>query len=275
MPEGDSYARAAIRVREVLADQSLTSVAGSSPAMRKWSGRILDATVSGVRTHGKRLLIDLDRGITISAHLGMNGRVQVFPGTRRPGSETLTLQTATHHVVFSAARVEVERTAVIDVGLERLGPDLLDPQFDSSRTRTAQFPKERSVSEFLLDQRVMAGVGNIFRNEVLFLEGIHPETAVGSLTAQQLNALIERARRLLTASASTSRRSTTGMAGPGRTTWVYDRAGLSCRRCRHRISMTPATGEIQSDRSARLTFWCPNCQPPTPPLESAAPEPPT
>src|SRR5688572_26143308 len=182
MPEGDSYARAARLVGAVLSGSAIEAVAGSAPAIRRWSPRILDARVTAVRSQGKRLLIALDSGITISAHLGMNGRVRVGPGTRSPGPESLLLQTATHHVVFNAAKIEAGRTAVIEAGLRRLGPDLLDPAFDSGSTRASLFPKDRTVSELLLDQRVMAGVGNVFKNETLFLERINPATPVGHLT---------------------------------------------------------------------------------------------
>lgn len=258
MPEGDSYARAARRVDAVLSGETIDEVAGSSPTIRRWSDRILDSRVTGVRSVGKRLLIALDSGVTISTHLGMSGRVQVGTGRRRPGSETLLLQTASHHVVVSAARIDTDRTAVIEAGLRRLGPDLLDPQFRAESTRAPVFPKDRSVSELLLDQRVMAGVGNIFKNETLFLEKINPATPVGRLEPAQIDALIERARRLLVANASRSGRSTTGLPGPNGRNWVYGRAGLPCRRCGRAIV------QQMIGRPPRVTYWCPGCQPGVP-----------
>ena len=255
MPEGDTYARAAVRVAAVLSDALIESVAGSSPAIRKWSAKILDARVTGVRSHGKRLLITLETGITISGHLGMNGRVRVGPGKRVPGSESLMLQTATHHVVFSAARVEADRTAVIEAGLKRLGPDLLDPDFQPELTRSGLFPADRTVSEFLLDQRVMAGVGNVFKNEILFLEKIHPATRFGRLSEEQIDSLIRKARQLLEVNATRSSRSTTGLPGPGGHNWVYGRAGLACRRCGR------AVRQEMIGRPPRVTYWCPGCQP--------------
>ena len=185
----------------------------------------------------------------------MSGRVQVALGQRRPGPESLLLQTATHNVVFHAARIEADRTAVIEAGLERLGPDLLDPAFRSDQTRATLFPKDRTVSELLLDQRVMAGVGNVFKNETLFLERINPATLVGQLTEQQVDAVIERARRLLVANAGRSIRWTTGLPGPGGHNWVYNRAGLPCRRCGQAIL------EQMMGQPARLTYCCPGCQP--------------
>jgi len=260
MPEGDSYARAARRVGAVLSGATIESLAGSAPAIRRWSARILDSRVTEVRARGKRLLIELDSGITISGHLGMNGRVLVAPGQRRPGSESLLLQTATHHVTFNAARIEADRSAVIEAGLQRLGPDLLDPSFQPDRTRASLFPKEKTVSELLLDQRVMAGIVNIIRNETLFLEKVNPATPVGRLAEGQIDALIGRARRLLEMNAARSSRSTTGQPGPNARNWVYGRAGLPCRRCGQAILMeTPATR--YGKWPARITFWCPGCQP--------------
>ena len=255
MPEGDSYARAARRVGSVLSGKTIETVAGSSPAIRRASAKILGARVTEVRSRGKRLLIELDTGITISSHLGMNGRVRVGPGRRSPFAETLLLQTATHHVVFNAARIEADRTAVIEARLGRLGPDLLDPDFAAGVTRADLFPRDRLVSDLLLDQRVMAGVGNVFKNETLFLEKVNPSTPVGSLTQGQIEGLIERARRLLVANASKPFRSTTGLPGPGGRNWVYDRAGLPCRRCGRAIL------EEMVGRPPRVTFWCPGCQP--------------
>jgi endonuclease VIII len=263
MPEGDSYARAARRVGAVLSGATIEGVGGSAPAIRRWSARILDARVTAVRARGKRLLIELDTGVTISGHLGMNGRVYVAAGQRRPGPESLLLQTATHHVKFTASKIEADRTAVIEAGLERLGPDLLDPSFQTDLTRASLFPKDRTVSELLLDQRVMAGVGNIIKNETLFLERINPATPVGHLTQGQVDALIGRARRLLEMNAARSSRSTTGQPGPNARNWVYDRAGLPCRRCGQAI-LKEMIGNHHETWPARVTFWCPGCQPESP-----------
>lgn len=255
MPEGDSYARAANKVGAVLSGEMIEGVGGSAPATSRWLARIIGARVIEVRSQGKRLLITLDTGITISGHLGMTGRIRVGRGTREPGPESLLLQTAHHHVVFDASRIDAHRSAVIEAGLTRLGPDLLDPDFRSRDTRAELYPEDRTVSELLLDQRVMTGVGNVFKNEVLFLEKVNPATPVGALTDEQIDSLIERARRLLVANAARPVRTTTGLPGPGGRNWVYGRAGLPCRRCRQAIQMQ------MIGRPPRVTYWCPGCQP--------------
>lgn len=255
MPEGDTYARAAARVGAVLSGQQIEAMAGSATAPRRWSARIIGARVTEVRSRGKRLLITFENGITISSHLGMNGRVRVGRGMRRPGSESLLLQTSGHHVVFDAARIEAGRSAVIEAALARLGPDLLEPDFTPEASRAGLFPKDRTVSELLLDQRVVAGIGNVFKNEILFLEKVNPVTPVGLLTDRQIESLIERARRLLVANATRPVRTTTGLPGPGGRNWVYGRAGLPCRRCRQAIR------KEMIGQPARVTYWCPGCQP--------------
>jgi endonuclease-8 len=255
MPEGDSYARAARRVGAALSGATIVGIAGSAPAIRRWSAKILDSRVTDVRSRGKRLLITFDCGITISGHLGMNGRVQVGAGVRRPGSESLLLQTSTHHVVFQGARVDADRAAVMEAKLARLGPDLLDPAFRADQSRAKLFPRDRTVSELLLDQRVVAGIGNVFKNETLFLERINPATLVGQLSPDQIDALIERARRLLVANSGRSTRSTSGLPGPKGRNWVYDRAGLPCRRCGQAIC------QVMVGEPLRVTYWCPHCQP--------------
>lgn len=256
MPEGDSYTRAAARVRPVLVGHQITGVEGSSPAVRKKAASIVGRTVSGVRTLGKHLLFDLDSDVTIHVHLGMPGKVRVG-GVRRQdrGAVRLGLTTGAGSVwVLAAPTVEVERRRVIDGELDRLGPDVLADEFDWDRytERAGRYPGDRTVSDFLLDQRVMAGVGNEYKCEALFLEGIAPDRSMADVDPDTRIALAKRARRIMTPNAQRGRRSTTGRADGS--VWVYDRAGLPCRRCRTAI----VEGWIGTP--PRITYWCPSCQ---------------
>ncbi|MBW3666865.1 MAG: DNA glycosylase, partial [Actinobacteria bacterium] len=103
-----------------------------------------------------------------------------------------------------------------------------------------------------LDQRVAAGIGNVFKSELLFLERVHPDTGVADLADETLLDLGRRARRLIPANVG-ERRSTTGERSRGRETWVYGREGKPCRRCGSPVEM--------GRRQERVTFWCPVCQP--------------
>lgn len=274
MPEGDSYTRAADRLRPVLVDRVIQSVDGS-PAIRKWASRLVEHQVTGIRTHGKHLVIDVNSGVSVHVWLGMNGRFEIRDhrgatvpviddrrrGERRgddPGSIRLLLQTSRHAAICrSAPTVEVERTRVIDRQLERLGADVLADAFDweTYRDRVSKVPPDRTISDLLLDQRVLAGVGNEYKNEILFLEGLHPETLVGTLDGPRLDGLAERARRLMVPNAGRSGRVTTGVLGRSLESWVFERAGRPCRRCR-----TAIVAEHVGDPFPRITYWCPTCQ---------------
>jgi endonuclease-8 len=274
MPEGDSYTRAADRLRPVLVDRPLTYVDGV-PAVRKWSSKLVGRSVTGIRTHGKHLLFDVDGGVTIHVWLGMPGRWRIRAASgrtvaveseRRRGRRTgdlrgaarLILGTDGHEATcYSAPTVEVERTRVIDRLIERLGPDVLADEFDWDlfHERTSKVAPERPVTDVLLDQRVLAGVGNEYKNEVMFLERIHPLTPFGRLDADKIDALADRSRRLMLPNAHRPGRVTTGMPGASMESWVFERAGKPCRRCR-----TPIASDNLGDSFPRITYWCPTCQ---------------
>lgn len=272
MPEGDSYARAAARISPIVIGREILAVDGV-PAIRRAASRIIASSVTGVRTHGKHLLIDLDNGLSIHVWLGMPGTVHVETGGRnqavgeespgRPrhdaGSIRMLLTTGAGTVVVrSAPNVEIERTRVIDASLRRLGPDVLAETFDweafSERSRRA--PADMIVVDFLLDQRVMAGVGNEYKNEILFLEGLHPATPMGELGGEARAALVTRARRLMLPNAGRPGRTTTGRRGRGSESWVFERTGRPCRRCGSAV-LSAAIGLPHP----RMTYWCPSCQP--------------
>jgi endonuclease-8 len=149
--------------------------------------------------------------------------------------------------------------------LRRLGPDLLDDGFDAAEAaQRIRARGARSIAEVLLNQRVMAGVGNVYKSEVLFSCRVHPFATVGTLTAEQVDCLIATARKFLRANVGEGLASMTTYLGFRRTTrrddpkarlWVYGRAGEPCRRCGTAIELA------KQGLDARLTYWCPMCQP--------------
>lgn len=256
MPEGDSIAKTAARIRPVLVGSEVLSVYGTSPQLRSNAGRLTGRRVTGVRTFGKHLVIDFDQGFSIRVHLGMPGRWRVMNADQpTPGKARLVLSTAAHHVCcFAAPEIEVDRTPAIERRLERLGPDVLSADFDPrlmierARTRPTS-----SMAEVVLDQRVVAGIGNVYKSELLFLAGVHPLATVEEVSDDELLEIAARAKQLLSVNVRAGARRTTGERARGREMWVYERAGRPCRRC--------ASG-IQTARIAdRVTFWCPTCQP--------------
>ncbi|MGD2042669.1 MAG: DNA-formamidopyrimidine glycosylase family protein [Acidimicrobiia bacterium] len=255
MPEGDSVAGHAERLRPLLEGQTIIGVEGTVAAVRTSSHRILHATVSEIRTVGKNLLIDLSTGYSVRVHLGMPGRWQIIASDQNPaGSARLVLTTERGRAVCHAApTVEVDRTPAIDARVAGLGPDLLGEFDEDEFVRRARTRDRLAMEDLLLDQRVLAGIGNVYKSELLFLEGVHPKTPCSRVGDHQLRSITRRARKLLAANIGPGTRSTTGARGRGLQTWVYGRSGRPCRRCGHAI--------VRDSRGERVTYWCPTCQP--------------
>jgi endonuclease-8 len=219
--------------------------------------RIIGRRIVEIETNGKNLLIRFDNGLEIRTHLRMNGTWHRYrPGERwrrPPGRARLVLEVpGAVAVCFDAPVVELfeRRVEALHPSLGRLGPDLLKDEFDATEARRRLRHPDRAsmtVSAALLDQRALAGIGNIWRNETLFAEQVHPLALVRDLDDATLDRLVGTARRLLRESAS---------AAPGaRPMAVYGRTGRSCPRCGTVIQSDRLRGEIP-----RTTYWCPTCQ---------------
>lgn len=272
MPEGDSLARIAVALRPHLAGRTVTLARARlpGPVISKVVGKRIDA----VDTAGKNLLIRFDGGLELRTHLGLHGSWHRYrPGEawRRPASRaSLVLEVpGAVAVCFDAPVVELFETKAEPVhpSLGRLGPDLLakDVDLDAAAARLGDPSNaEREIGDALLDQRVVAGLGNVYKSEVLFLEGIDPFAHIGRLAPSQLRAVIERARDLLVfnarAGAPAGRTTTvdpkTGTRQAPTQLWVYRRAGLPCHRCGTLITSAPQGQELP-----RTTYWCPTDQP--------------
>lgn len=318
MPEGDTIWRAARTLGNALAGQLITSSDFRVPAhatadLRGWR-------VDSVVSIGKHLMLRCSppdhgdaagssaagirpapaRGLTVHSHLGMDGRWQVFPAARTPrlSHRTRVVLRTTETVAIGQALpvLELIRTANENQAVGHLGPDILGPDWDEQaavanllRAPTA------SVGDALLDQRHLAGIGNVYRNEVLFIERVHPLTPVADVV--DLLAVVRTAATLLLRNRERAVRNTTGLTGRGQDLFVYGRAGLPCRRCRSTISRADSTGQTSAGttrpprftaepagvegfrqprsgphvresahtpaRAAdeRIVFWCPTCQP--------------
>ena len=254
MPEGDTVAGHARRLTPVLVGKEVERVAGSSPSLRANAHRVTGRRVEAVTPVGKNLVIEISGGYSILIHLGMSGRWLVLDVARPvPGDARLVLSTTTQHAICLAApTVIIDRSPRIERRLSSLGPDLAGGEWDDSEfLRRVRTRDDKTVSAMLLDQRVAAGIGNVFKSEVLFLQRVHPDTVVADLGDDALLALGRRARRLIQANVG-RHRSTTGEGYPGRETWVYGRQGRPCRRCGSAIEM--------EYRHERVTYWCPSCQ---------------
>lgn len=265
MPEGDTIFRTAHVLRAALVGRRVTLArAQPGPGLRRVPdlSRVVASTVTSVEARGKHLLIDFDNGLTLRTHLRMKGSWHRYrPGEpwRLPMRQaTAILETAESvAVLFNAPTVELLTEADLRRSrpLRELGPDLLSRSFDADEALRRL--RERDGDELgnaLLDQRAVAGIGNVYKSEVAFLERMNPWAPVAALDDHQLRGALRTARRLLQANTRGGARVTTGSTARGEGLWVYGRSGRPCRRCGTLIR-SARQGEL-----ARLTYWCPRCQ---------------
>lgn len=264
MPEGDSIFKAAARLRPVLEGKTVVRfeaarAAGSMPKP--------GCTITSVEAVGKHLLVHFDDRHVLQTHLRMTGRWDVYrrgERWRKPSHlARAVIETEDHVAVcFNApvVRIHRENASGASPSLRRaighLGPDLCRPDADLDEVveRMATIPEgDAPVVDVLLDQRVAAGVGNVFKSEVLWAVKVAPSTKIADIDLATRRALVEIAAKQLRANLTTGRRTT--VAGPPGSVAVYGRTRRPCRRCG-----TP----IRSARmgaDARSTYWCPRCQP--------------
>jgi endonuclease-8 len=265
MPEGDTIFRTAEILRAVLVGREITAArAQPQPGLRRVPdlSRLAGQRVTAVQARGKHLLIGFDGGLTLRTHMRMRGSWHRYrPGEpwRRPAREaTVMLETPEAVAVcFNATVAELLSDAELPRNrpLMSLGPDLLAPEFDvAEAVRRLRDRPELELGEALLDQRAVAGIGNVYKSEVAFLERLDPWAPVAAFEDGELTAALRTARRLMQANLRGGARVTTGSSVRGQGLWVYGRGGRPCRRCGTRIEQR-RQGEL-----ARLTYWCPRCQ---------------
>ncbi len=265
MPEGDTVWRTAQHLDRALSGSTLveTDFRVTAHATRDLAGQPVVETLS----RGKHLLTRIGEGeaaLTLHTHLKMEGAWHLYrPGThwRRPAHEArVVLRTGTWTAVgFALGVCEVVPRAEEDSVVGHLGPDLLGPDWDEDEAlRRLRAAPGRPVAEALLDQRNLAGIGNLYKSELCFLAGVHPSLPVGEVP--DLPRLVRRAHAVLDANKERVEQATTGDLRKGRQTWVYRRDRQPCRRCGTRIEVR-MQGEGDPERA---TYWCPACQPQAP-----------
>jgi endonuclease VIII len=275
MPEGDTLARTAAGLRPYLVGRDVLAARTGGPGPVPQVHRVIGRRIDAVESHGKNLLIRFDGGLQIRTHLRMHGSWHRYrPGERwrrAAGRARLVLEVdGSVAVCFDAPVVELfeTRTEHLHPSLSRLGPDLTRPAFDAAEAlRRLRSPERREleIAGALLDQQALAGIGNVYKNEILWIERVDPFTRVRDVDDATLAALVATAHRLLLANA--------GGSGPGRSArgpqrvttggdrgalgplYVYGRGGRPCRRCGDRIVATR-----QGADPPRTTYRCPTCQ---------------
>jgi endonuclease VIII len=261
VPEGDTVHRAAAMLDRALTGHRLTITDMRVPAFATLD--LTGGTVVRTLARGKHLLtrIDHDRAWTLHTHLKMEGSWQIYaPGDkwRRPADQARVVLgiDGRSAVGFSLGVVEVVARQEEAALTAHLGPDLLGPDWDPDEalSRLRSQP-ERPIGQALLDQRNLAGIGNMYMAELCFTSGVHPGSAIGSVG--DLPRLIHRAHLMLEANKERAIQSTTGDLRPRERLWVYRRDKSPCRRCGTPIAVA-MLGEPGRERAA---YWCPSCQP--------------
>ncbi len=253
MPEGDTVWRTARHLDQALSGGMLTGCEIRVPAYATvdLSGQRVHETVS----RGKHLLTRIGEQHTLHTHLKMEGSWHLYrvgrPWRRPAHQARVVLSTSSWVAVgFSLGITEVLARADEAVAVGHLGPDLLGPDWDPDEAvrRLGREP-ERALGEALLDQRNLAGVGNMYKSELCFILGVDPWTPVRDV---DLARLVGRTKSVLEANKRRAEQTTTGDLRRGRRHWVYRREGQPCRRCGTQIR--------SADQAGRTTQWCPRCQ---------------
>ena len=250
MPEGDTVWHTAALLREHLAGQTLTRCDIRVPqfATVDLTGNAVDEVLS----RGKHLFIRAGRA-SIHSHLKMDGSWRVG---NRPVRVDHRARIVLEANGIRAVGVDLGTLEILDrdqdgEAVAHLGPDLLGPDWDPQvAAANLVASPQRPIAEALLDQRVMAGVGNVYCNELCFVSGHLPTAPVSAIADPRR--LVSRARDMLWANRFRWNRCTTGDTRAGRQLWVYGRAGNGCRRCGTRVNV--------DDSGHRVAYWCPSCQ---------------
>ncbi|WP_399889921.1 Fpg/Nei family DNA glycosylase [Streptomyces sp. BBFR51] len=260
MPEGDTVWQAARRLHDALAGKVLTRSDFRVP--RYATVDLAGRTVLDVTPRGKHLLTHVEGGLTLHTHLRMDGSWKVFAAGQRwsggPAHQIRVILAAADRtaVGYRLPVVELLRTADDERAVGHLGPDLLGPDWDPGQAlANLRADPARPLGEALLDQRNLAGIGNVYKSELCFLLGVTPWLPVGDLPADRAAQLPFLAKRLLEANRDRPVRRTTGLRGQD--LFVYGRAPRPCLRCGTSVRVAD-----QGDGSReRPTYWCPTCQP--------------
>jgi endonuclease VIII len=257
MPEGDTIHHAANRIRPALRgeipEKILTPQARH--AHERWPERLAGRAVRSVDAYGKHLFLRFEGDLTLHSHLRMTGAWSVYGGgqhwKRSPSRAWLVIRVAATEVVqFDGPVLELmsESRIRFDQRLAGLGPDILGESFDerSFMRRLREDDPSRPIGDALLNQRTVAGIGNLWKAEACFGAGVDPWRQTGQVQEHEAIALLEFARERMGESARE------GFQARPRA--VYKRAGMPCPRCATRIRQR---GQGEGNR---LTFWCPGCQ---------------
>jgi endonuclease VIII len=254
MPEGDTIHYAANRIRPVLEGHVPDALETLHPrfARDRWGERLAGQAVRSVDAHGKHLFLRFEGGLTIHSHLRMTGSWRVLDADRRPSRAAwLVIRREGRQVVqFKGPVLELmtDSRTRLDQRIAGLGPDILAPEFDYGRflRRLREDDPTRPIGDAVIEQKTVAGIGNLWKAEACWAAQIDPWRRTGEVSDAEAVAIVDAARPRMQESARGGFHT--------RKDQVYNRAGRPCPRCG-----TPIEARGQWDDN-RTTFWCPGCQ---------------
>ncbi|HEY2365397.1 MAG TPA: DNA-formamidopyrimidine glycosylase family protein [Polyangiaceae bacterium] len=272
MPEGDTIARIAVTLRDALVGHRVERFESPIPALRDTD--LEGRTIASVEARGKNLLIAFDDARTLHTHLRMSGTWHLYglhSSWRKSAKSALVTITTDDRVAVMFREERAGAPPIIrllsadalrrDRMLRSLGPDVMATTFDvDEAVRRVHASVHKTIAEALLDQRDVAGIGNVYKSELLFLAGVDPRRAPKSVPIETLRALLVNAREIMLKHVQQSRRGRFAIQGrvtrfrSGEALWVYGRARKPCLRCRAPIR------SIMQGLDRRSTYWCPKCQ---------------
>lgn len=275
MPEGDTIFRSARSLGRALGGKTITGFRSTYPRLTRYHDDVplTGQRVDEVESRGKWLLMHFSGGATLATHMLMSGSWHIYrPGERwqkRPGDARIVIENREYHAIgfnVPVAEIHTQQSLARDLRFPGTKSDLLSADFDAeAAVARVMAQQEEEIADVLLHQRVLAGVGNVFKSEVCFVTGLNPFRKVRTMTEAQVREAITVASKQLRANVMEDSgdtivtwrgagRRTTHQSNPAESLWVYGRKGEPCRKC---------GAEIQSRLQgfdARVTFWCPECQ---------------
>ena len=279
MPEGDTIYRAARALRGVLAGKVVTGFETGLAGLARVDddASVVGRVVERVESRGKWLLIYFSGDLILVTHMLMSGSWHLYRSGERwqmgRGKRRVVIRVeGWEAVAFNVPIAEFHTARSLERSTEvpKLGPDVLGVEFtvEGGVARLAAYAVERPEAEVgvvLLNQRVMAGLGNVFKSEVAFAAGVNPFRAIRTVTPKEMEALVDFSLRYMRANVADGKSEGIVTVGAGRRTiaaldreerlWVYRRQGQECRRCGAEVMMR------KQGVQARSTYWCPECQP--------------
>jgi endonuclease-8 len=276
MPEGDTIFRTARNIGRALVGKPVIGFRTTFPLLTRFNDDtpLVGQTVEQVEARGKWLLIHFSGGGILTSHLLMNGRWHIYRQGQRWQAPRFHMRIVIENSEYQAvgfrvpvARMHTEQSLARDEHVARPENDVLSEEFDREAALARLLRRQHeALADALLDQSVLAGIGNVFKSEICFVQRLHPFRAVGTLTREEAAATIACAQKLLKANVledsgdqivtfRSQQRRTTHSSDAEASLWVYGRTGEPCRQCGEAIRR-----RIQGE-DARVTFWCPQCQP--------------